>query len=182
MLATKHKSQWINAHFSNTLLHASALVSRVAFASWTSNWSSCFLQIPCIIPKLLYGVYADSAFTLCVELSVLSTISMYQDSSRTAMTGAPFYEKVVVMTWKKYLSKFRVPPVAFNILFQSCASCCVRLITSSIYSCFSPVFEMLLSSTKSSILMIVLKVPSGSLYYNPNRCLYCIQCTGIRVL
>ena len=40
---------------------------------------------------------------------------------------------------------------------------------------FSPVFEMLLSLTKPSIPMIVLKVPSGSLYCNPNRCLSCMS-------
>ena len=132
MLATKHEFQWINAPFSNILLHTSALVRRVAFGSWTSNWSSCFLQIPCIVPKLLYGVYADSAFTLCVELSVLSTISMYQDSLCATMTGAPLCEKVVVMTWKKHLSI----SCRFQYIIPSCASCCVCLITSSIDSCF----------------------------------------------
>ena len=114
-------------------------------------------------------MYADSAFTLCVELSVLSTISMYQDILRAAMIGAPLYEKVVVMIWKKHFSKFRVPLVAFNISFQSCVSCCVRLITSLIDSCFSPVFKILSSSTNSNIPMIVLNVPLKSMYCDPNR-------------
>ena len=40
---------------------------------------------------------------------------------------------------------------------------------------FSPVFEMLLSSTKPNIPMIVVKTPSGSRYFDPNRCLLCIS-------
>ena len=157
------------------LLHARALVRRVALASWTSNWSSCFLYIPWIIPKLLYGVYADSAFTLWEKLSVLLTISMYHDLSCAAMTGAPFRVKDVVITWKKHLSKFSVPPIAFKISFQSCASRCVCFITSAIDSCFSPVFDILLLSTNPNIPMIVLNVPCGSLYCDPYLCLSCMS-------
>ena len=112
-------------------------VRRVAFASWTSNWSSCFSQIPWIVPKLLYCTYANNTFTFCVKLSIWSTTSIYQDLSCAAMTGAPVCEKVIAMTWKKHFSKFSVPPVAFKILFQSCASYWVLLMTSSIDSCLS---------------------------------------------
>ena len=40
---------------------------------------------------------------------------------------------------------------------------------------FSPVFEILMSPTNPSILMIVVKNPSGSLYCDPNLCLLCIS-------
>ena len=42
IIGTKIAFQWINVHFSDTLLHASAQVRRVTFANWTSNWLSCF--------------------------------------------------------------------------------------------------------------------------------------------
>ena len=49
-----------------------------------------------------------------MELSVQSTISMYQDLSCAVMAGVPVCEKVVEITWKKHLSKLSVPPVAFK--------------------------------------------------------------------
>ena len=100
---------------------------------------------------------------------------MYHDLSCAAITSAPFLVNVVVITWKKHLSRFSVPPVDFNISFQSCASCYVRFITSSIDSCLPPVFDILLLSTNSSISMIVLNVPCGSLYCDPYRCLSCMS-------
>ena len=38
---------------------------------------------------------------------------------------------------------------------------------------FSPVFEILLSSTKLSMPTTVVNTPSGSRYCDPNRCLLC---------
>ena len=102
-------------------------------------------------------------------------ISMYHDLSCAAITGVPFHVNVVVITWKKHLNKFNVPPVAFNISFQSCALCCVHFITSAIDSCSSPVFDILLFSTNPSIPIIVLDVPSESLYYNLYLCLSCMS-------
>ena len=66
---------------------------------------------------------------------------MYQDLLCDAMTGTPARENVVEMTRKEHLSKLRVPPVAFEVSFNSCALCWVRLMTSSIDSCF-PLYLM----------------------------------------
>ena len=65
-------------------------------------------------------MYANNVFSLCIMLSVGSSISMYNDLSLATMTGAPFYEMVVSLTSEKYLSKFNVPPVAIKISFHSC--------------------------------------------------------------
>ena len=55
------------------------------------------MQIPCIVPRLLYGVYAEIACTRSVVLSVLFLISMYQDLSFAAITGAPDLENTVAI-------------------------------------------------------------------------------------
>ena len=83
----------------------------------------------------------------------------------------------MVMTWKKHLSKFSVPAVAFNISFQSWALCCVRFITSAVDSCFPPVLDILLTLTNPSIPIIVLNIPWGPLYCDPYICLLCMSST-----
>ena len=118
-----------------------------------------------MVPKFLNGVLTEIVFTCCVGvvLSVLSTMLMYQDMSCATMTGAPFQENVVAMIWKKLLSKFNVPSVAFKIVFHNCASWWICLMTSSIDSCFSPVLDILLALTNPSIPIIVSNSPSRSL-------------------
>ena len=46
----------MNVHFSDTLLHAKARVSQVAFASWTLSCSFSFSQTPWMVPKPFHGI------------------------------------------------------------------------------------------------------------------------------
>ena len=68
MLETNTEFQWIHAHSDETPLQARACVRRLDLASCISNWSSCCLQNPWIVPRLLYGMYGDMACTVCDEL------------------------------------------------------------------------------------------------------------------
>ena len=94
MLETKTEFHWIHAHSDETPLQASAYVRRLDLASFISNCSSCCLQSPWIVPKLLYGMYGEIACTLCDELSVRSVISMNHSGSVGATTGDPFWANV----------------------------------------------------------------------------------------
>ena len=94
MLETNIKFQRIHAHSIEFPLHARPCVRCLNLASCISNWLSCCLQSLWIVPRLLYGVYADMACTVCDVPSLLSVMSINHSGSVGATTGDPFRTNV----------------------------------------------------------------------------------------